>query len=133
MKFIDEIKHFSIKHTKEMVYFLLIYFFSIIQGMMIFLYLNKNNSSQKLMTLALVISSIPACIYTEYSNRAIGFKKPVISALISFILLNSFLLVITNLDYKFLPSFYNYFFLLLIFGGFYFSKNDTCSCKRHTD
>lgn len=133
MKIINDIKHFLIKHTKEMVYFMLIYFFSIIQGMMIFLYLKKNNHSPVLMTLSLVISSIPACIYTEYSYKAIGFKKPVFGAVVTFILLNSFLLMIANLDHKFLPTFYNYIFGILIIGGFYISKDDTCSCVRSTD
>lgn len=130
MKYIEEIKHFWVKHTKEMIYFLMIYFFSVVQSGMIFLYLKKHNQSQLLMVLSLIISSIPASIYTEYSYRVIGFKKSIRGAVITFVLLNSFLLLIMNLDHRFLPFFYNYIFLFLIAGGFYFSKGDTCSCNR---
>lgn len=79
---------------------------------------------------ALMISSIPACIYTEYSHKAIGFKRPVVGALVTFVLLNSSILLLTNLDYNYLPSFYNYIFGLLIFSAFYFTKDDSCSCER---
>ena len=61
--FINDLKHSIKKHPKEMIYLLLIYFFSSLQGMMIFLYLKKFNPSIFWMMCALVVPSIPALLF----------------------------------------------------------------------
>ena len=128
--FISDLKHSIKKHPKEMSYLLLIYFFSSLQGMMIFLYLKKFNPSIFWMMCALVVPSIPACLFAEYSFRKIGYKKPILIAINAFLLLNSTLIVLTNLDFKFLPSFYNYIFILIFIISLYFNRNDSCSCHK---
>lgn len=91
-------------------------------------------SQKLLMLLLLSMPTIPVCIFTEYSYRRMGYRKPIISALNTFVVLNFALILLLNLDNKFLPSSYNIFIIIsgLLLGGFgyYFVKGDTCSCRR---
>lgn len=135
MKIIKSIKHFFSEHKKEVIYFFLIYIFAIIPGMIGFEIARRVFPSEKLlMLLLLVMPTIPVCIYSEYSYRKMGYKSPIATAVNSFIVLNFPMVLLLNLDNKFLPSIYN--ILIIVLGlllggvGYYFVKGDTCSCKK---
>jgi 4-amino-4-deoxy-L-arabinose transferase-like glycosyltransferase len=136
MKIIKSIKHFFSEHKKEVIYFFLIYIFAIIPGMIGFEIARRVFPSEKLlMLLLLVMPTIPVCIFTEYSYSRMGYRKPIISALNTFVVLNFSLILLLNLDNKFLPSSYSIFIIIsgLILGGFgyYFVKGDACSCIKN--
>lgn len=135
MKSFKSLKHFLTVHKKEAIYFFLIYIFSIIPGMIGFEVVRRTLPSQKLLLLLLLIMpTIPVCIFTEYSYRKMGYKKPIITALNTFIVLNFSLILLLNFDLKFLPSIYNVVFTLLGVlmsgGGYFLVKGDMCSCGR---
>ncbi len=135
MRIIKSIKHFISVHKKEAIYFFLIYIFAIIPGMIGFEIVRRVFHSDKLLMLALlVMPTIPVCIYTEYTYRKMGYKKPIVAALNTFIMLNFSLIILLNFDFKFLPPFYNIVLAalgVLIGGcGYYFSKGDTCNCEK---
>ena len=92
MKFYYELKHFITKHPKELFYFLVIYFIPLFLSFFIFRFLIVRHYSTVLIILSLILPSIPACLYTEYSYGNIGYRSPAMGALLTFLILNSSLI-----------------------------------------
>lgn len=130
IKALKEIKHSYKFHKKEMIYAFLIYLFCLILQTILFYFLRKNEASLVWIILTIIISSMPTVLFTEYSCKIIGYKNPVKIAFLTFVLLNSSLLFILNLEYALVPEFYNYILGLVLFIGSYLSFSDSCSCEK---
>lgn len=93
-------KYMLKNHLYEMIYFFLIYIFSLFPMFLIFLNLPDKVEHKNLIMACILMTSIPASLYTEYSFRKLGYSKHKSQGAFTFLALSSVLLLLVNLDYK---------------------------------
>ena len=126
--------HYLTKHKKEVVYLILIYASAIIPSFLGFLSMLKANQSLGMLLSVLIIPSISASLFAEYSYSNLGYRYSVAHSIYSFLLISLTLINLVTFGFHILPILYVYGLLvgtiLILLSGIYFLRNDSCSCAK---
>ena len=127
-------KYMIKNHLYEMIYFFLIYIFSLFPMFLLFLNLPDKVEHRNLIMACVLMSSIPASLYTEYSFRKLGFVKHKAQGIFTYIALTSVFLLLVNLDYKLFGNILNLsaassLFICIVISFTYLNSED-CSLSK---